>query len=667
MKSIKLQILLGYLFLTIAMVIVGSYGIYAGQSMGGKIRYVTDDLGTLNTKATEISELSKALFASTLLYTTTPESAEELRSFILGDIDVISGQITQTSTLVFDRADELALSVGDRTEFLALLDVTLQTARNLRELHLSRLENINIARNLQSNYLLDVEFFSDDTSYMPESLRDDGKQREALQVKAFLDVYDTLSRSLKNVTLAYRLDDFLNNVAVNTTTIEQMKKQSDVVIQMVGSDGDLIQEYLDFVIFAMSEEGHVAAHQAYLEGSDAINTGLESFRINNEALELLISNGLLQPIQRVFNEAKQQADDFVLSSRLLNGSLILASIVLSVAVSIYIFRLVSRGINGLTHTLTELANGNLNARAEKLPTTEFNEAGESLNILAEGLHNTIKITVKSVNLLKESAARASNVSQATHKAVAHQEEQSQSVATAVTEMEAAISEVAINAGEASTTVTDVSNSASQNMAVMAETIHQMELLKNSVDDSGRVVESLSKKTLRASEVLSVIESISEQTNLLALNAAIEAARAGEQGRGFAVVADEVRSLASRTNNSAQEIREVLQALQTESQAVVSSSSQNIERAERTMAQSTEARMAMQSIIDNLQGVRDMSVSIATATEEQTSVAKEVAASIVSISEQTVKIGENSRQAAQNSSVLSGLSKELTDHVSKFEV
>ncbi len=239
-------------------------------------------------------------------------------------------------------------------------------------------------------------------------------------------------------------------------------------------------------------------------------------------------------------------------------------------------------------------------------------------------------------------------------------------ATAVTEMEHAVNEVAAHASDTSNEVDMVTGLAHSNMENMQKNLRFVRRLQESLDEATQVITQLSSESNQIGEILTVIQSISEQTNLLALNAAIEAARAGEHGRGFAVVADEVRSLATRTQQSANEIGDMIGSLQNKAEQAVEIVSNNLEHAEQSVKQTNETNESLQTMSASLAHINDMSRSIATASEQQSAVAKEVAQNIVGISDMTLNIANDAEDAARNSESLNRLSTEQAELISQFK-
>ncbi|WP_416146394.1 methyl-accepting chemotaxis protein [Pseudomonas chlororaphis] len=240
------------------------------------------------------------------------------------------------------------------------------------------------------------------------------------------------------------------------------------------------------------------------------------------------------------------------------------------------------------------------------------------------------------------------------------------VATAMNEMSATAQEVARHAADAARAADDADLSAQQGEQVMQGTIHTITLMRGEIANTAEVIRRLEADSGRIGKVLEVIRGIAEQTNLLALNAAIEAARAGEAGRGFAVVADEVRSLAQRTAASIIEINQIIQSVQTGALDAAHAIESGQARSDASVEQVTQAGAMLERITEAVEAIRDMNRQIATAAEEQTSVAEDISRNlteITSIASTNLDNVQRTERASQNLHELSGQLNEVTARLS----
>ena len=248
-----------------------------------------------------------------------------------------------------------------------------------------------------------------------------------------------------------------------------------------------------------------------------------------------------------------------------------------------------------------------------------------------------------------------------------QQSETSQVVTAMNEMTATVQEVARHATEAASAANKADHASVEGKKVVLSTMNAIEALSSEVHSAANVISQLEKDSENIGTVLDVIKGIAEQTNLLALNAAIEAARAGEQGRGFAVVADEVRTLASRTQQSTQEIQAMIENLQVGAQTAVKVMDESRAKAESSVSQAAKAGGSLEDITHSVSLINDMNTQIATAAEEQSAVAEEINRNIVNISEIVDRTADGANQTSIASEELASLAAQLQQLVNQFKV
>ena len=298
---------------------------------------------------------------------------------------------------------------------------------------------------------------------------------------------------------------------------------------------------------------------------------------------------------------------------------------------------------------------------------ELASMADVFNQMLISFRNLIVEVNSSVGTLNKATGSLSENIHNANEGVETQMQQTDLVATAVTEMVATVDEIANNTREAAQKAETTNNNADKGKQGVDQTIGQIANLSEKLLDSENVVKELEKESITIASVLDVIRGIAEQTNLLALNAAIEAARAGEQGRGFAVVADEVRTLASRTQDSTQEIETIIGQLQKRTQEIVKLMATCRDQGEESSKQANSAGMMLEEIAQDVSLIMDMNSTIATAIQEQTTVASEVNEHVVMIRDVTEQSGESAKQNGHMSEEISQQAQVLHNEVSRFTV
>ena len=324
-------------------------------------------------------------------------------------------------------------------------------------------------------------------------------------------------------------------------------------------------------------------------------------------------------------------------------------------------------LRSLGQVMNQVAAGDMTVSFKAQSQDELGELGQVFNETVVKIHELIERVGQTVVEVERQADRVQQVSGESNLAVAGQRSQIEQVATAMNEMSATAQEVARSAAAAVDSAQSVNQETVSGRALVESQVGSIQRLAGEIDQSVAVINQLASDSASISQVLDVIKGIAEQTNLLALNAAIEAARAGEQGRGFAVVADEVRNLAKRTQQSTEEIEAMISKLQGGVGAAVKAMNVSHQMADTTVSESGKVQLALENILGAVGMIVDQNQQIATAAEEQTAVAQDIDQNIVEISQAGERTAEGASQTEQASRELSGLVSRLKQLIGAFRV
>ena len=420
-------------------------------------------------------------------------------------------------------------------------------------------------------------------------------------------------------------------------------------------------------------EEHRLLGAAYLKGRDAYVAAGTDATVGDTAVkgvDRATSDQMSQLVSELRNQGIEQSTLISASAErtvLLGVIVMLASSLLIGLLSLWLVnRNLVEPIRKLIEYVAQLSQGRFAERVASIRQDELGKLATAANTLRDFLADTFSRLQVGAQDLDSASGELRSIASLMTSGTNEQFNRTDQVATAMTEMSATAQEVARHAVDAARAADDADQSAQQGEKVMQNTIHTITRMRGEIADTATVIRRLETDSARIGKVLEVIRGIAEQTNLLALNAAIEAARAGEAGRGFAVVADEVRSLAQRTAASIIEINQIIQTVQTGALEAVQSIEGGQSRSEESVVQVTQAGAMLERITHAVEAIRDMNRQIATAAEEQTSVAEDISRNlteITSIASTNLDNVQRTETASHNLHALSGQLSEVTARLS----
>lgn len=344
-----------------------------------------------------------------------------------------------------------------------------------------------------------------------------------------------------------------------------------------------------------------------------------------------------------------------------------AAVSIMVALASYLGQHAARRAEKVVERINSIADGDFTRSISLTGKDEFAWMSWKCDTVQKNLSKIMRDVRGNSEQLATAAEKLSQITEQSRKGVMNQSQKTEQVAVAMSEMSSTVHEVARNASHAAKAANDANEQARGGTSVVKNTIQSIEQLAIEVERAAETINKLKEDSVNIGTVLDVIRGIAEQTNLLALNAAIEAARAGEQGRGFAVVADEVRTLASRTQQSTQEIQGMIERLQGGANQAVSAMTQGRNAARNSVDQAINAGQSLETINRFIDTIKDMNTQIANAAEGQSNTAEEINRNIVNISSISHETARSAEQTAQASEELAHLATQLQSQVSSFRV
>lgn len=459
-------------------------------------------------------------------------------------------------------------------------------------------------------------------------------------------------------------------IATHNENIEQAQQRVDRFLSLTSSatERQMVADYKQKVatwiataqrVIALHNSGDVQQAVRLSEGQSGVE--FETMRDVLDQLEQRKEEAALSQSELI--------DGVIAQSNWTQAVVLIIGLGLCVLLALFFPPLISKPLGLLLERLQDMAKGegDLTARIHLDRRDELGKVADAFNEFIEKLQRTIQKVNSMAEQVATSSEQLSAISEQSNQSIKEQHQAVEQVATAIHQMSTTVDEIAKNANDAAQSAQQADKHTQSGREAVDETVAAIKSLAEQVNNITQVIDKVANDSNDISRVLEVIGGIAEQTNLLALNAAIESARAGEHGRGFSVVADEVRTLASRTQQSTREIQEMIERLQSASQEAVTSMNKGREQADSTVERAQRADEALTGITAAVTEINDMNSHIATAADEQSSVTDDINQNVSKITTISEQSAQSSAQVKESSENLAKLSLSLQQELRQFRI
>ncbi|MBD8235574.1 MULTISPECIES: methyl-accepting chemotaxis protein [Pseudomonas] len=660
--TILQRVIGGFAVLVLLLLTMAGISYQSTHSISERLGIITGQSAPLSRAASElyvhILRANQALLA--ILISNDLKQIDAGKQPFTDSVDQFNRLLESTAVYVVDR-DELKASLAQQRQ---LVNAYTEQAQALMASHREHVQQLALTRVLQG-------YSSGQGSQLTGFLRDEiarargagDNQQVAAAEKLLLEVnksYDGLAAhaatpAIENLQRVLNLQDEVISTRLQALLAVDPRggriaavMVNRLLTDLTGADG---------VFHAYQAEAKLGAQ--VMQQRNTVEAALQSTlgkigEFGSQSLE-------------VANQARDAANATIGTSRSLLLIACVLAVLAAVLIGLWVAFSLRRPLAAFREVLKQLTAGDMRVSFDVSRKDEFGELGGYLNELTIALRKTFRELISSADALATTADNNALNSEQTTRVVDEQKDRLQSAASAMTEMESTVEEVARRAQDTRKAVDDTSDLTDEVQERVAETIDNIRRQAEQVNKATEVTDELQKYGHTIEGIVVAIRTIAEQTNLLALNAAIEAARAGEQGRGFAVVADEVRSLASRTQSSTSEIQDMIGRMQETIHSVVQVMNESQVQSSQCVTLASGAGQLLHSMSAAVGTIRDMNIQIAAATEQQSATVAETSRMVIQINDSAQQTAQGAEESASSSQRLSSMAKVQRELLHQFSV
>jgi len=668
--------------LTVALRIVGGFGVisllllFIGITSYSKLSTIRDSTSLVNTISIPALENSAVLQSEFVkmskislqaFYAEEVKKVSELETQFAAEKALYDTAATSLQSVVAEEPELsssfklVSTTYGDFIQTSSSLFADLKKSLTLRDKMVSQLSDLEGNSDDSASLILDFTDIRDASRRFPKAYNAANEMETSLNslVSTVVDLTRTNSAATTE-TLANEVKNRMTEISGKMAILTEEAGSSVEMVAELEEKINSINELLN------GADGVIALKQQKLTAAVAAEKMLaKAEQQTTDAVSAL--NQLLAKARTAAGDIQSEAESSVSNAILMIFIVVVISIALAAGIALLTVRSITTPLAKVNEVLGIVASGDLTKRLDDSAADEFGELARNCNKVISNLRQLIQGIISRSTQLAAASEQTSAITVQSTQSIREQKSQVTQAATATTEMSSTSQGVMQSSSDALAEIKHADSEAERVKGISNNNKQTILQLSQEVEQASKVINKLHQDSASIGSILDVIRGIAEQTNLLALNAAIEAARAGEQGRGFAVVADEVRSLASKTQSSTQEIQSMIQALQNGAQAAVEAMNKGRRQAENCVAQTEVADQALDSITHAVHLAHDMSEQISHAAREQNHVSHEISKlleSIVNIAEETAAGAE---QTSDSSHEVARLAEELRLSVDQFKV